>query len=64
MEFLESWAREHEVEMMLLEVYPDNSPAKEFYEGLGFKQYGLLERGSKFDAGEYKDEVLMYRWIG
>ena len=63
MEFIEKWCREQEVELILLEVYPDNVAALKFYEGSGFTRYGFLERGSKFDESEYRDEILLRKWM-
>ena len=63
MEFIEKWCREQDVELILLEVYPDNVAALKFYEGSGFTRYGFLERGSKFDESAYRDEILLRKWM-
>lgn len=63
MEFVEGWAKGEGVELILLEVYPDNVAALRFYEGFGFRRYGFLEKGSKFDEREYRDEVLLRKWL-
>ena len=63
MEFIEKWCREQDVELILLEVYPDNVAALKFYEGSGFLRYGFLERGSKFDESAYRDEILLRKWM-
>ena len=63
MEFIENWARKNELELILLEVYPDNHAAISFYTNQGFVRYGYLPRGSKFRNGQYSDEILMYKWL-
>jgi ribosomal protein S18 acetylase RimI-like enzyme len=63
MEFVETWARGEGVELALLEVYPDNLPALDFYTGLGFERYGFLHRGSKFSDRDYRDEILLRKWL-
>lgn len=61
---IEEWAHEEDIELLLLEVYPDNAQGIGFYTSLGFMRYGYLPSGSKFKDGRYSDEIMMYKWIG
>lgn len=64
MRHVEEWCRSQDIELLLLEVYPDNEEGLSFYRHHGFRRYGYLPRGSRFPDGTYKDEILMYKWIG
>lgn len=46
-------------EMVVLEVFSNNTAAKRLYEKVGFKTYGTLPRGIKRN-GEYVDLIQMY----
>lgn len=62
--FVESWAHDEGIELLLLEVYPENNPGISFYTRHGFLRYGYLPSGSKFQNGQYSDEIMMYKWLG
>ncbi len=54
-------ARKHlkNTELVILQVYADNSRAIHLYKKLGFKEYGKLPRGLK-RQNKYHDAILMY----
>ncbi len=51
-----------DLEIMILDVFANNSLAKGMYEKFGFVEYGMLPNGIKLEKG-YSDRVLMYRVI-
>lgn len=58
-----AWARDVGVRKVILTVYPDNLPAVNLYRKFGFIEEGRFFRHSVRD-GEYRDEILMGRWLG
>jgi len=57
------WAREVDVEKLVLSVYPSNRRAIALYRRFGFVEEGRLSRQSRKPYG-YEDELLMARWVG
>lgn len=57
------WAREADVEKLVLSVYPSNRRAIALYRRFGFVEEGRLSRQSRKPYG-YEDELLMARWVG
>jgi putative acetyltransferase len=57
-----AWARDVGVRKVILTVYPDNLPAVNLYRKFGFIEEGRFLRHSLRD-GEYRDEILMGRWL-
>ena len=56
-----AWARRHPVlEMLLLDVYPDNEPAMSLYRRAGFVATAAVPGLIKFGAGDYRDVLPMY----
>jgi diaminopimelate decarboxylase len=56
------WAREFDVEKLLLSVYPSNTPAIALYRRCGFIEEGRLARHSRRSYGD-EDEILMAAWV-
>ncbi|MFH0773703.1 MAG: GNAT family N-acetyltransferase [bacterium] len=50
------------LKIITLGVFGNNPIAKELYEKMGFKEYGLLPRGIRH-KGEFVDHVWMYREV-
>jgi ribosomal protein S18 acetylase RimI-like enzyme len=50
------------VELIQLSVNSDNSAARRLYASLGFAEYGLEQRATKYH-GRYHDEVLMAKML-
>ena len=57
-DLLFSLARQHNIEIMTLEMVDENMKARGLYRKFGFKQVGLLENGFKYD-GQYYDLAIM-----
>ena len=57
------WAREVDVEKIMLSVYPHNHAAIALYRRFGFVEEGRLVGHSRKSTG-YEDEILMSAWTG
>ncbi len=59
---LEKKARARKVELIILKVSEDNTPAIRLYEELGYAVYGRLEEGLK-ENGKYENVIYMKKTI-
>ncbi len=57
------WARDVDVEKIMLSVYPHNHAAIALYRRFGFVEEGRLVGHSRKSTG-YEDEILMSAWTG
>ncbi len=48
-------------EQITLTVASDNNRARHLYKKLGFKEFGRMPNGFKYDDGTYGDEILMIK---
>ena len=62
LETLEVWAREHEVEKIILRVFDTNARAKALYDSMGYVSEGLDRRAVKF-PDEYVDAIRMAKFL-
>jgi len=65
MEACIDWAtRNEEIEKIGLNVFDDNQRARHLYERLGFVVEGHREREYRMADGQYRGDILMWRWVG
>lgn len=59
-----AWAEQHPaLEKLCLQVFATNTRAIALYTSLGFREEGRQVRGVKMEAGEYRDVLLMGRFV-
>ncbi len=58
-----NWAEETGIEKFSLEVDAENLRAIKLYRKFGFELEGILKKNKKMLSGEYRDELLMARFL-
>lgn len=59
-----TWAEQHPVlEKLCLQVFANNTRAISLYASLGFREEGRQVRDIKMESGEYRDVLLMGRFV-
>jgi RimJ/RimL family protein N-acetyltransferase len=62
LETLEVWAREHDVEKIILRVFDSNTRARALYDKLGYVSEGVERHAVKF-PDEYVDAIRMAKFL-